>query len=45
MIDKPHLRMLVVLGAHAGLRKGEMFRLKWSDVDLERRELTIREAP
>ena len=44
VIDKPHLRMLVVLGAHTGMRKGEMFRLTWSDVDMKRRELTIREA-
>ena len=44
VIDKPHLRAFVVLGAHAGLRKGEILGLKWPDLDLDRRELTIRKT-
>ncbi|MDC3958524.1 tyrosine-type recombinase/integrase [Polyangium jinanense] len=36
--------LLVLLGADAGLRRGEMISLRWNDVDFVRRELHIRRA-
>src|SRR5438128_4268028 len=32
----------VLLGGHAGLRRGEMVALEWSDVDFKRGQLTVR---
>jgi integrase len=41
-IDDPALRRLLVLGLCFGLRKGEILGLEWADVDLARREITVR---
>jgi len=38
----PFDRVLVLLGAHGGLRAGECVRLRWRDVNMTRRDLTIR---
>jgi len=35
-------RVVVLLGAHAGLRVSEMVALRWADVDLARRRLVVR---
>ena len=35
--------ILVLLGGMAGLRLGEMIALRWTDVDLDRRRLTVRQ--
>jgi len=35
-------RVLVLLGAHGGLRAGACVRLQWRDVNMTRRDLTIR---
>jgi integrase len=35
-------RVLVLLGAHAGLRVSEMLALRWADVDLTAHQLTVR---
>jgi len=35
---------LVLLGAHAGLRVSEMLALRWDDVDLTRRQITVRKG-
>lgn len=37
-----YLRPMVILAMNTGLRRGETFQLKWSDVDLHRRVLTVR---
>ena len=34
-------RVVLLLGAHGGLRVSEMVRLRWDEVDLERRELLV----
>ncbi len=34
-------RVLLLLGAHAGLRASEMMDLRWRDVDLERRRIVV----
>jgi integrase len=36
--------VLVLLGGDAGLRRGELIGLRWCDVDLKRRQITIRQA-
>ncbi len=38
------LRGAVYLALHAGLRKGELLGLRWRDLDLENRRLTIRSS-
>lgn len=35
-------RVIILLGAHAGLRVSEMLRLRWAEVDVEKRELLVR---
>jgi len=40
----PHDRVLVLLGAHAGLRAGECVALRWEDVRPGRRDLTVRQG-
>ena len=37
-----HLSPLVRLALHTGLRRGELFALRWTDVDLIARRLTVR---
>jgi len=37
-----HLRPILICALDTGMRRGEIFGLKWSDVDLEERVLTIR---
>lgn len=42
-VVSPTAHMLVALGGMAGLRMGEMIGLRWCDVDLDRRRLTVRQ--
>ncbi len=37
-----HLTPLVVMALHTGLRRGELFGLRWQDVDVERAVVTVR---
>jgi integrase len=42
--DDSRAYLLVLLGGEAGLRCGEMMALEWSDVDLAKRQLTVRRS-
>lgn len=37
-----HLTPLVLLSMHTGMRQGEAFELRWEDLDLDRKILTVR---
>ena len=37
-------RVLVLLGVHAGLRRGEMCGLRWIDVDFTQRQIVVRQS-
>jgi integrase len=39
-----HVRPLVILALNTGLRRGEMFALRWSDISFESAMLTVRAA-
>jgi len=39
--SEPLALLLVLLGGEAGLRCGEMMALEWSDVDLDKRQMTV----
>lgn len=40
----PHARVAVLLGLDGGLRRGEILALRWSDLDLHRRAMTVRDT-
>ncbi len=37
-----HLRPIVIMALNTGMRKGEILNLKWSDIDMVRRAITVR---
>jgi len=39
--ERRHLRPIVVCALDTGMRRGEIFKMRWSDVDLERRAITV----
>lgn len=42
-LDSPYLYPLVLMALRTGMRKGELFHLRWSDIDFERKSIKIRE--
>jgi integrase len=38
---RAHLKPILICALDTGMRQGEIFKLKWSDVDLETRRLTV----
>jgi len=40
----PHLRPIVITALNTGMRKSEILNLKWKDVDLTQRTITIRKS-
>lgn len=41
--DAPeHLRVMIILAMNTGLRRGEIFKLRWSDVDLQKQTVSVR---
>src|SRR5215471_18163033 len=38
---EPEARLIVLLGGEAGLRRGEMIGLEWTDLDLDKRQLCV----
>ncbi len=39
---KAHLKPIIILALDSGMRRGEMLKLVWSDIDLENRVISIR---
>lgn len=37
----PDLRAIILVAVHTGLRRSELLRMKWADVDLEARKITV----
>ncbi|QQS39999.1 MAG: site-specific integrase [Acidobacteriota bacterium] len=42
--DNQLVRNIVIVALHTGMRKGEILDLKWFDVDLKRRVITVRKS-
>jgi integrase len=42
--DSPAMHAAILVSIGCGIRKGELFRLKWTDIDLERQQLRIVKA-
>lgn len=39
--SSPDLRAIIIVALHTGLRRSELLRLKWADVDLQKRLVTV----
>ena len=37
----PQMRALLIVGAYTGMRPGELYELRWSDIDLARNRITV----
>jgi integrase len=40
----PHLRTIILIALYTGLRRGEILRLRWLDVDFQKRVLTVQKS-
>jgi len=40
----PHLKLVVLVALYTGLRRGEILRLRWSDIDFEKGRLSVRKS-
>src|SRR5262249_42445563 len=41
--QRAHLRPIIICALDTGMRRGEVFKLKWSDVDFDNRLITMRQ--
>lgn len=41
-VATPHLRVFFIMALNTGMRRSELFRLEWRDVDFKRKLLTVR---
>ena len=40
----PHLRSIILIALYTGLRRGEILRLKWTDIDFDKNVLVVRKS-
>jgi integrase len=40
-VDNPHLKGMIILALDSGMRRGEMFKLRWQDIDFENNLIRI----
>lgn len=40
----PHLRTVILIALYTGLRRGEILRLRWLDIDFQKRVLTVQKS-
>jgi integrase len=40
----PHLKFVILVALYTGLRRGEILRLRWSDIDFEKNRLRVRKS-
>lgn len=41
-VDRRHLRPLIILALDTGMRRGELFKLRWDDVDFQSSSIVVR---
>ena len=40
-VDNPHLKAMIILALDSGMRRGEIFKLRWQDIDFENELIRI----
>jgi integrase len=40
-VDNPHLKAMIILALDSGMRRGEIFKLRWQDIDFENNLIRI----
>lgn len=40
-VDNPHLKAMIVLAIDSGMRRGEIFKLRWQDIDFDNNSIRI----
>lgn len=40
-VDNPHLKAMIILALDSGMRRGEIFKLRWQDIDFENNQIRI----
>lgn len=40
-VDNPHLKAMIILALDSGMRRGEIFKLRWQDIDFENNSILI----
>jgi len=41
-VSPSYLKSMIMVGLHTGMRKGEVFNLKWENVDFDRKQISIK---